>query len=275
MLLHSETGDQTGMITFAAVASAKRVLTDHLSLHPPGFSSTAASGTHINIDSNHRQPRIEHLVPDHCPEGELATDALSRVLVFVLYTTHVTSSLYITFTMISTTSMPFSTDIAARVTSTPIGPALKVPIRFFLDHILPPLPSGLLPNKIVMRLEEGGRYRRHITASNRWRGCSSEPSKLKRPLKKTFDFFFDTVQAIVDAGDEEVRGLEHLLVLQRNAGSVFQEGESNGRLPDAYFSRRGCSINDIGVVGKFKKQDTARDKADVRVISFFRLSNTG
>lgn len=169
-----------------------------------------------------------------------------------------------TMSLASSTS---SVATAPQLTTTSMGSSLKVPVQFFLDRILPPLRPGLDPAAIIHHLKTTGpKFRRAITAANRWRGCPSVPSELNRPQHKTFDFFRDAVHAIMKAGNVAAPGLNRLFNFFHNPNRVHRWNlRRTDTLPDAYFSPTVPRNHlDIGVVGEYKTEDSEDDKDDAR-----------
>lgn len=88
------------------------------------------------------------------------------------------------------------------VLTTPAGTAVRVPLNFFLNHVLPPLQHSFSISKALQTLlTTGKRSSAHkpITLKKRWKGFAKDPAEADRPGDRSFVYVENAVQAIIKA----------------------------------------------------------------------------
>ena len=84
---------------------------------------------------------------------------------------------------------------------TPTGVVQRVTTEYFLNHVLPPLPSGGTADDMLATIRRyGKKNRRFITKRGRWRGFPSDPVSDTRDKQSLFVHFAAVVDAISKAG---------------------------------------------------------------------------
>ena len=146
----------------------------------------------------------------------------------------------------------------------PWGRAQRVAPTYFLDHILPSLPSGLSVDDMLASIRRTGKKsQRFITRCGRWRGFSQNPASDTRNKESMFAHFAGMVDAIARAG--VARGAQSTMRLAQHLGQ--EEAPLNdSTLPD------GCIIpaggdnetwEDIAAIGWYSKSADATSTAAV------------
>lgn len=171
--------------------------------------------------------------------------------------------------------MPFTAEsssiTATTVLTTPFDPAYQIPVKCFLDSVLPPLRPGLDVATVVEHLTSHGHKRlRPITQANRWRGCPCDPAQSPR-AEKCFHFLGNIVEAIAKAGSSDVVNLTQNFFFSRNPRCINTYANRRGRgfigMPDACMHRDpNIQFKTMGVVGEYKSTDSEEDRMDVKSI---------
>ncbi|KAJ3557295.1 hypothetical protein NM688_g1549 [Phlebia brevispora] len=150
--------------------------------------------------------------------------------------------------------------------TTPIGNAYKVPIQFFLDHILPPLHAELN----LERLISNGAFSNAVTMRGQmWGYTKKSPSGIhSKDVKKAFASLQRGIRAVAKAvqhiGDPE------LLFCNNKGGQSTFERRTDESLPDAFFlardaSERSVQWSDIAAFGEYQRGSSPRCVQQVRV----------
>ncbi|KAJ3558272.1 hypothetical protein NM688_g1021 [Phlebia brevispora] len=160
-------------------------------------------------------------------------------------------------------SRPSSSDSESldQVISTPHGAAMVIPVKFFLDHVIPPLLPNSDPARVVNALLRTGKRssgRKPISLQGRWRGFAQNPADSHHPPQKVYSHLGDIVQAI-----HEASGVEHLPMLLRQGSpcKMYWCDRDEDSLPDVHFSH-GNSVQkwtDIAVFGELCTTDRRQD----------------
>lgn len=168
----------------------------------------------------------------------------------------------------------------ARVLMTPIGWSKQVPIRLFLDHVLPPLRHSLDVTQIAEQLcGPPGTTSRNtpITSRGRWRGFAQDPARSERSEQSAFCWLKSAFSAITKASSSAVGAIEPVLHFHNNTNCVMRStARTASTLPDSYFSldeSRLPTPSTIGVCGEHKKSDCDSDIRDVSVILIWPQSS--
>ncbi|KAJ3543490.1 hypothetical protein NM688_g5849 [Phlebia brevispora] len=156
-----------------------------------------------------------------------------------------------------------------RLISTEIGPATLVSIRYFLDHVLPPLHSSIDLDTVLERLRRHRQGSRGpITRNGRWWGFAKDPAQVKRP-KTGFSNFLGIVSAIARCSISKSTkpGLQLLQNPRPTRGSARYDAEA---LPDAYMvapdaDRTRVTWTDVVVIGEHEKYFHSKEENITRL----------
>ena len=147
---------------------------------------------------------------------------------------------------------------------TPMGLVQRVTTDFFLEHVLPPLPSGLTAKDMLTTIRRyGKKSQRAITRRGRWRGFPTRPASDTRDEESIFAHFAAVIDIISRAGSSGGRALtakfvQHLV--------VPTEGFDHATLPN------GCIVSassdketweDITALGWYSKFADSMDSFQV------------
>ncbi|KAF7794453.1 hypothetical protein EIP86_005587 [Pleurotus ostreatoroseus] len=151
-----------------------------------------------------------------------------------------------------------SAQSTAHVVRTPTGDATKVTLPFFLNHILPPLPTGLVPTEIVDMLaaSPGNSSRKPITAKGRWRGFAQDPADLWQHGNESFRHLKGVVHSILKVSGHSSSIKFH----QTRTGLSSRRGRRDEYLPDALLlDGHELGWNSIAAFGELRKGSTSED----------------
>ena len=146
--------------------------------------------------------------------------------------------------------------------ATPYGDAVVVPIHFFSEHFLPPLPSHLnLPDVYSALQGDGSASRRAITSKGRWRGF---PTASRRSKNAFFRNMKAIVEAITNAGAPATT-----LRFRCNRGKN-QAQRSEESLPDGYLSFQSNTSTrdswlDVAVSCEYRTKTSMKNGQDVSI----------
>lgn len=159
-------------------------------------------------------------------------------------------------------------DHTHRTFSTAFGTVTQVPVRLFLNDILPPLRHGLDATKVSNTLNKTGKRsstHKPITLRNRWRGFNQDPALARRPEEQSFKGLEDVIAMIIQAGRLDAHSCRPSLSFHNNDRcEMYALNRDPGAFPDAYLSRgRDISWYTIAVSGEYKKTDSEEDQEDV------------
>ena len=137
---------------------------------------------------------------------------------------------------------------------TPSGLAQRVTTEYFLEHILPPLPSELTSTGILTSIRHyGKKSQRLLTQRGRWRGFSTTPASDARDKHAIFVHFAAIVEAIFKAGRD--RGFVLNAKFVQHLNHEDKELDST-QLPDGCITSMdgdGKTWEDVAVVGWYSK----------------------
>lgn len=176
--------------------------------------------------------------------------------------------------MISTHPLNFPT------LDTPGGTVHRLPTEYFLQHVLPPLPDGIDPQRVLAKVRRSGtKYRQPITKQGRWRGFAQTPVQANRCEAASFTHFPDIVKSIAKAGAP--RGAFPLLKLVEKSvcwpASDPHSTDSNVlELLQMYMVQndvvpRKASWSDFAVAGWFSKSDKIESPIEVCVFCYIYM----
>ncbi|KAF7790468.1 hypothetical protein EIP86_001423 [Pleurotus ostreatoroseus] len=143
---------------------------------------------------------------------------------------------------------------------TPIGRASQLPISFFVDFVLPPLPGDL----IIEPLVQGGTFRDAITIQGKlWGYTKKSPSGIhSKDTEKAFSHLARAIRAITRA--VHLEDLSAMKYLNNKGGVATLEARTDDTLPDAYFLLDEDSVSDapihwtqIAAFGEYKREENA------------------
>ena len=155
---------------------------------------------------------------------------------------------------------------------TPGGTLYRLPTEYFLQHVLPPLPRNIDPNRILVQLRRSGsKFHRAITKQGRWRGFSQNPDSTTLREAESFRHFPDIVKAIAKAGARH--GLRpSLQLIEKNICWPRSDKRSTEpeqlALPQIYMVRHDvipqeATWGDFAITGWFRKSYATEWRIDV------------
>lgn len=169
--------------------------------------------------------------------------------------------------------MPFTYPESLPATQTPLGRATRVSIAYFLDHVLPPLPSTVDPDEVLAKMQRAGKKAgRPITKAGRWWGFATDPARADRCEETSFVHFADMVRAVAKASASNGTNTPRKLLHNPRQGT-WSHLRQDADLPDAYVvshetSQQGAEWADVCVAGEYRKRNRDLDRDVVRARDF-------
>ncbi|KAJ3557297.1 hypothetical protein NM688_g1545 [Phlebia brevispora] len=159
-----------------------------------------------------------------------------------------------------------SISATTRCLDTPRGTPYEVPLESFIKSVLPPLPSGLVVDEVIRKLEKTGKKsssQKPITRKGRWRGFPVDPESTRVPEETCLRNLEPVFRSILKAAATKT-GRRSSLRFQNNPVCVtWSLDRTWDTFPDAFWSREsGCSWYDIAVSGEYKKKETNSEEHD-------------
>lgn len=156
-----------------------------------------------------------------------------------------------------------------RVISTPMGDAIEVPTKYFLEQVLPPLYPSVDVDKVLAKLKRTGKKsQRAITKAGRWWGFPKDPQLAGHCKRTSFANFPRIVDAIARCGAPKCT--KPTVEIRHSCyHDCTAKERDDGSFPDAYMVLRGASKMDvkwwdIGIVGEYMKEGASTDETVVR-----------
>ena len=171
-------------------------------------------------------------------------------------------------------------DPALEILQTPEGNAVPVSTQWFLDHVLPPLPSDVSAQRVLQKWKAAHKKsssQKPITNHGRWKGFTKDPSLSSASPRSTFKHLCSIVDSITKATSTTTS--ERTRYLHINPAPVpmlMSDRRDNDSLPDAFFVSRDTEgeldWSDVQVVGEYRKFNRY---GDAKCVSYqITLSNT-
>ena len=158
---------------------------------------------------------------------------------------------------------------------TPVGRAQRVTTSYFLDNVLPPLPSELAVTDILASIRRyGKKSQRLITQQGRWRGFSEDPAKDTRDKQNIFVHFAAIIETISRAGAARGQTSNAKLVQRLVRRAEVPEEPDETTLPDGCIVPIGSdkeTWEDIAAVGWYSKAADSAQAFKVSVPIYHRL----
>ncbi|KAJ3557299.1 hypothetical protein NM688_g1547 [Phlebia brevispora] len=159
-----------------------------------------------------------------------------------------------------------SVSTTTRCLDTPRGTPYEVPLESFIKSVLPPLPSGLVVDEVIRKLEKAGKKsssQKPITRKGRWRGFPVDPEATRVPEETCLRNLESVFRSILKAAATKT-GRRPSLRFQNNPACVtWSLDRTWDTFPDAFWSREsGCSWYDLAVSGEYKKKETNGEEHD-------------
>ncbi|KAF7797341.1 hypothetical protein EIP86_008536 [Pleurotus ostreatoroseus] len=162
-----------------------------------------------------------------------------------------------------------------RTGSTDLGPVTVLPIRYFLDHVLPPLHPAIDLDETLAKLKNYGDNGQHpITKIGRWWGFPKNPWDLqRRNSRDAYRTLPRVVNAIAECGAP--RGVRPSLQLSMNPECedlAHIKVRGVHVLPNAYMVPLGIPAKkarwkDISVIGEYDSYEGAENKNSRKLCS--------
>ena len=152
---------------------------------------------------------------------------------------------------------------------TPTGLVQRVTTKYFLDYVLPPLPSGLTADDMLSTIRRyGKKSQRLITRRSRWRGFPLDPVFDTRDKQSLFVH----LAVVIDAISRAAAAAGHVSTTKLVQHLVEPtQGVKDTTLPNGCMVSRdsdGEAWEDVAAFGWYSKSAECADSFEVSLCSY-------